>query len=247
MPEGETQPFAVKVGEFEGPLDMLLHLIERRKLHISDVSLAEITDEYVERIKSLPDISRDELADFIYVAATLLLIKSLSLLPGTTTTPEEQASIKDLERRLTLYKMAQRGGELIAEKYGAGKIFERGEIPRAIKFSFPPNITLDYIEASMHAALASLPRIIQKQQVSIEKTMTIEEAINGIINRIERAFRTSFREHAGGPKAERVSIIVNFLALLELIKRGSVTASQETPFDDITIENHTCAVPRYGE
>jgi len=245
MSSGTAQSFAVRVGEFDGPLDMLLHLIERRKLHISDVSLAQITDEYVSRIKELGDISREELADFIYIASTLLLIKSLWLLPGTKTTPEEQATIKDLEARLAIYQHAQKSGSLISRLFGSARLFIRGDIPRAIRFSYPKETTIDTIELSTRSVLASLPTRIVRPQVTISKSISIEEAINSIINKVEHSFQASFREHVGS-STERVSIIVHFLALLELVKRGSVTAAQDEAYSDIAIENHTPAVPKYG-
>src|SRR3989344_4073772 len=97
--------FKVKVGMFEGPLDLLLSLIEERKLHINDVSLAAVTDEYINYVKSLSELPVAQTANFILVASTLLLIKSQSLLPVLDLTPEEQGSIDDLERRLKLHKI----------------------------------------------------------------------------------------------------------------------------------------------
>ena len=96
--------FKVKVGEFEGPLELILDLIEKRKLHISDISLSQVADEFIEYIKSFEEFPMSDSADFILVASTLLLIKSKSLLPNLPLTEEEQGSIEDLENRLSAYK-----------------------------------------------------------------------------------------------------------------------------------------------
>ena len=100
MPED----FKVRVGEFEGPLELVLDLIEKRKMHISDVSLSQVADEFIEYIKSFEEFPIADSADFILVASTLLLIKSKSLLPNLQLTEEEQGSIEDLENRLASYK-----------------------------------------------------------------------------------------------------------------------------------------------
>src|SRR3989344_4019754 len=97
MPED----FKVKVGQFEGPLELILDLIEKRKLHISDLSLSQIADEFIEHTKSYEDFPISDSADFILIASTLLLIKSKSLLPNLSLTEEEQESIEDLENRLS--------------------------------------------------------------------------------------------------------------------------------------------------
>ena len=96
--------FKVRVGEFEGPLELLLDLIEKRKLHISDVSLSQVADEFIEYTKSIEDFPIADSADFILVASTLLLIKSKSLLPNLELTVEEEENIGELEKRLALYK-----------------------------------------------------------------------------------------------------------------------------------------------
>ena len=81
--------FKVKVGEFEGPMELLLNLIEEKKLHISQVSLATVADGFIDHLRLVDGENKKEIADFVLVASTLMLIKSLSLLPSLATTPEE--------------------------------------------------------------------------------------------------------------------------------------------------------------
>src|SRR5665647_1776763 len=101
--------YKIKQGTFEGPLELLLSLIEDKKLFVNEISLAEVTNEYISYIKSLSDVSSDKhIADvsyFILIAATLILIKSKSLLPDLSLTEDEEEKISDLEARLRLYKI----------------------------------------------------------------------------------------------------------------------------------------------
>ncbi|MCX6712768.1 MAG: segregation/condensation protein A, partial [Candidatus Vogelbacteria bacterium] len=98
------EEFLLKMANFEGPLDLLLSLIEKRKLHVSDVSLAQVTDDYIAFIRSGENISVENMANFILIASTLILIKSYSLISTLAVTEEEKADIKDLENRLKLYQ-----------------------------------------------------------------------------------------------------------------------------------------------
>src|SRR4051812_32375972 len=102
--------FLVKHEQFEGPLDLLLSLIEKRKLFINDISLAKVADDFINHIKNFEQFPIGESANFILIASTLLLIKSKSLLPTLQLTEEEQGSIEDLETRLKIYQRIKDGG-----------------------------------------------------------------------------------------------------------------------------------------
>src|SRR5665647_121039 len=97
-------PIAVKTSVYEGPLDLLLELIEKRKLLINDIALAAVTEEYIARINAMDTLPMGETAEFVALAATLLLIKSRSLLPLLNLTEEESKDIKELEYRLAVYQ-----------------------------------------------------------------------------------------------------------------------------------------------
>jgi segregation and condensation protein A len=115
--------FIVKTQSFEGPLDLLLELIEKKKLFISDISLAQVTDDFIEHIKNMGDIAIGESAHFILVASTLLLIKSKSLLPSLVLTEEEQGDIRNLEARLKIYKRIKEASQNVAKMFGDEVIF----------------------------------------------------------------------------------------------------------------------------
>jgi segregation and condensation protein A len=246
MPED----FKVKVGQFEGPLDLLLELIEKRKLHISDVALSKVADEFVEYIKSFDEEKSDyvpNLADFILVASTLLLIKSKSLLPNLELSEEEQGSIEDLEKRLVDYKRYKELAAGIQKMFGNFLYFaeERKEV--RIVFSPTPDITLGSLQEALNKALQNMPiKIAELPKVAVAKIISLEEMMEKLSERIEKNLRGSFRDFSKMGKVDKVEVIVGFLAMLELVKRGAVRVRQQNHFGDIEIESEETSVPVYS-
>src|SRR3954469_6101774 len=110
--------FTVKTQAFEGPLDLLLDLIEKRKLFVSDIALAKVTDDFIEHVRKFENLPMGESAHFILVASTLLLIKSKSLLPELALTDDEQGDIRDLETRLKIYKRIKDASKHVEKMFG---------------------------------------------------------------------------------------------------------------------------------
>ena len=102
-----SEKFSTRIGDFEGPLDLLLQLIEKNQLHISQVSIAQVADDYIAYITNLSNLPKREAADFLVIASTLMLIKSASLLPSLNLLPEEERGAEELELRLKLYQQMQ--------------------------------------------------------------------------------------------------------------------------------------------
>ena len=242
----ETSVFRIKTPVFEGPLELLLDLIERRKLLISDVSLSSVTDEYIEHIKQVEYFPIGDAAQFIYVAATLLLLKSKSLLPVLTLTEEETESIEDLERRLKLYKYFQNLGKKIQEIFGEHAIFQKSytKVTEPI-FSPPPELSPFVAHASVMEAIHKLPKKTFAPKVSVKKAISLDEMISSLTERIRQSLKMTFHEFAGHSKGEKVDVIVSFLAVLELVKREIISVKQEIHFEDIHIESNETGVPRY--
>ena len=238
--------FKVKIGMFEGPLDLLLNLIEERKLHINDVSLAAVTDEYINYVKSLSELPVAQTANFILVASTLLLIKSKSLLPVLDLTPEEQGSIDDLERRLKLHKLFKDLSRVVKEQFGLVALFPKTP-SKEVEPIFSPDktMTLPALGQSIRAVLAALPQKTFLPKAAVEKIMTLEQMIDRLSTRISSALKTSFRDFAGIGKAKKVEVILSFLAILELVKRGAISVTQNEHFEDIAIESGEGGVPKY--
>ncbi len=237
--------FTVKQTHFEGPLDLLLDLIEKRKLFVNDVSLAKVADDYIAYVKNLSEFPVADSAHFILIASTLLLIKSKSLLPTLNLTNEEQASIDDLQLRLKIYERMRDISQKLRPMFGKEFMFARGERKLDPVFSPDKDMTVANIFAAAGRVLASLPKREFLPKVMVDKVISLEEMISNLTERISSNLRMSFREFSGGKK-ERVHVIVSFLAMLELVKQGVINVTQERHFDDISMETGAdVSVPRY--
>jgi segregation and condensation protein A len=248
--------FVIKTEVFEGPLDLLLTLIEKRKLFINDISLAKVTDEYIQYVNRLGDYSLSDRTQFIYIASTLLLVKAKSLLPSMSLTEEEKTDVADLERRLKELEIMRRASETVQKMFGKNFIFPRGGFDGNFKSEMPElfaptsDTTLAQITEAIGRVLTSLPKKAPAvPKVNVKKTMSLEDMMVNLSKRIQNAVRMSFREFSGKDKidkAERVHVIVSFLAMLELVKQGVLDAHQEGLFDEIHMESQNIGVPRYS-
>ncbi|MDE2038079.1 MAG: segregation/condensation protein A [Patescibacteria group bacterium] len=239
-------PFTVKTQSFEGPLDLLLDLIEKRKLFVSDVSLAKVTDDFIGYVGRAGAMPMGESAHFILVASTLLLIKSRSLLPDLALTQEEQGDIRDLETRLKIYQRIKDASAQVKTLFGADMIFGKSQAP-AIRPVFAPDpaFTLERALASVRSLIDRLPKTERLPQVTVKKVVSLEETIASLAERIQSQLKLSFRQFASGHKGEKVGVIVSFLAMLELVKNGVLHVTQDAAFGDITMETRDVGVPRY--
>lgn len=247
----EKQAYLVKSGTFEGPLEHLLTLVESRKLFINEVSLAQVTNDYLAYIKTLPKYHMEELTGFIIVAATLILIKSRSLLPGLELTPEEKENITDLETRLIMYQKSKELGEVIRKIYGKNRIHlgtrRLGSHPI---WSPDKNVEKNILHTIALELLQKIPdEKLENPEVKIMKVMSIDEMISDLTERITSQMSLSFKQFSKHPnpedeKHQRVHTIISFLALLEMIREGIIDALQENTESDITISklNHETTV-----
>ncbi len=228
-------PFAVKNEKFEGPLELLLDLIEKRKFFINDISLAKVADDYVAYVKTVGDFPLSESAQFVLIASTLLLIKSKSLLPSLELSEDEKGNIADLERRLALYKIYRERAAALRSVFGKKILFAREERKIIPVFSPDASMKLTGIFESMRAVLANLPQKQFLPKAVVDKVISLEEMISNLTNRITAGLKMSFKDFAKD-KEGRINIIVSFLAMLELVKQGVIRVVQERHFDDIVME-----------
>ncbi len=238
--------FQIKTETFEGPLDLLLQLIEKRKFFINDISLAKIADDYIEAVEAHPEFSMADTANFIFIASTLVLIKSRSLLPTLSLTNEEVGDIENLKRRLELYARTKELSVHVEARFGKQVLFPKG-ISKHTVVSFAPgeDVTLQNIFERLASILSHLPKIEITPRAVVKKMISLEDTMAKLLRRIESHLKTSFQKFSGLGRAEKVNVIVSFLAVLELIKRGSIHAEQTENFADIEIETREVSVPRY--
>lgn len=237
-------PYAVRTHTFEGPLDVLLDLIAERKLAINTISLAEVTQgyfAYLEALKSSQGITKEqygEIAEFLRVAATLILIKSKSLLPGFHLSPEEEKDVSDLEERLKIYQRVRELADALGERYRHPRpVFLRDPFV-GIEQTFIPPRTFDLAQLPgiMEGLLGAIPGREQLPEKKVREIVSLEDKIQELKERIERGLARSFAEFVGSDK-DHTNVIVSFLALLELVKVGAVSARQEEQFGHIAMES----------
>ena len=238
--------FTVKTKTFEGPLDLLLDLIEKHKLFINDVSLAQVTDDFIAHVRACDNLPMAESAHFILVASTLLLIKSKSLLPGLALTEDEQGDIRDLETRLKIYQRLKDASVHVKKMFGDQVIFPQSQSRQLnVVFAPTPEITLERALVILKDIIKQLPKNEKLSQVVVKKVVSLEEMIGTLTSRITRHLQMSFKDFTKDHKHDRVNVIVSFLAMLELVKQGLLQVSQERIFGDINMETKEVSVPRY--
>jgi segregation and condensation protein A len=246
MTEDISSTYQVKAGSFEGPLELLLSLIESRKLFVNEISLADVTNDYISYIKSIKERSNEKhIADvsyFILIAATLILIKSKSLLPNLQLTEDENEKITDLEQRLKIYQIIKNASILVKDNFGVKIIFMPNDrIWSEPIFSPDPLITISNISNSIKEVINKIPKKIEKlPEIEVKKIINIDQIINSLTDRIQNAMNFSFKEfsqshNATNQEEAKVHIIVSFLAMLELVREGLIEVIQNTSFGDIEI------------
>jgi segregation and condensation protein A len=236
----------IKTHIFEGPLDLLLDLIEKRKLLINDISLAAVTDEFLSRVKSMERLPVSDTAEFVSLAATLLLIKSRSLLPYLELSGEEEQDIKQLEYRLAVYQIIKNAARGLPKRTS---LLYEGGIPDFDPLFVPDqSITVQSLRNAATMLMEGFPQLVKLPAVAVKKIVSLEEMVERLSGRVSSALRLSFKEFSGlhkGKEAVRGEVIISFLALLELVKQGIISATQEAEFGDITLESDTVSEPTY--
>lgn len=235
----EISSYHVTLPVFEGPLDLLLHLIEREELDITAISLVQVTDQYLAYIEGLKHVNADMLADFLVIAARLILIKSQALLPRPPAPPgeEEEDPGEQLARQLREYKRFKEVAKGLAEREAARlRSFVRVASP--LKSQSQVNlegVTLEALVEAVCRALAKTPPAPLVNHVVRPYTITIEEQVELILQRAHAGGRFSFLSLLS-EMPSREEIVVTFLAMLELLKRGFVRVYQEELFGEIFVE-----------
>lgn len=238
-----AEDYIVHSGSFEGPLELLLSLVEKRKLFVNEISLSQVTDDYLGYIHGLTGLPMEQVANFIVVAATLILVKSRSLLPNLDLTPEERTEITDLESRLKLYGLIQDITSKVKIVYGQQIIFKAPVRKwREAVFNPDPIMTVRNLAQTVMEVLARLPVNEIKPEITIQTVISIEDRIQSITSRISSGLKTNFRELSSvgkdmveDSKEYRTYVIVSFLAMLELVRGGIIDCLQDSQFGDIEL------------
>lgn len=235
-----TEPYRVQLPVFDGPLDLLLRLIEEQALDITVVALAQVTDQFLTHVRALQTPDPRVLADFLTVAAKLVLIKSRSLLPKPPPLPEDEEGEEDvgeaLARQLREYQQFKQLAAQLGAREAAGlRMFTRELPPTELPVPLGlGSVQLDDLIAAFRRALTRLPASPTPETPIQPHTITIEGKMEALRERLRHG-PLSFSVWLAEAHT-RYEVIAAFLALLELIKQRQVTARQANPFAEIWLD-----------
>lgn len=229
--------YRIKLDQFEGPLDLLLNLIEEQKLDVTRLSLAKVADQYLEYLNEKENITLENLAEFLTIASRLILIKSKALLPLLELSGEEEAEIKDLEQQLAEYKKFKEVSRRIGEMFNSPRrIFSRESFSGTRIFFYPPpNANIFDLKKSFQKILDEIPVPEKLEEEIVREVITIEEKISHLQNMLQQKMEASFSEIISGAK-NKIEVIVSFLAILELVKQRIINVEQNGLFNEIKLK-----------
>lgn len=234
----QSSGYTVNTPVYEGPLDLLLQLIERAELDVTAIALATVTDQYLSYIRALQDARADEISAFLVIAAKLIQIKSEALLPRPPVREVgEEDPAEALARQLRIYKQFKEIANFLEEREAQG-------LHAYLRLAPPPKVEgrLDLSDITLADLLEAAESVFMNERekhslgsvISAPK-VTIREKIAYIADALGKGKNSNFKLLVGSAKS-RLEIVVTFLALLELVKRYRVAAHQEALFGDIEIE-----------
>lgn len=236
--------YQVKLEVFEGPLDLLLKLIEQEALDITAISLARVTDQYLSYLQVVEQVRPGDLADFMVIAARLLLIKSRALLPKPPQIIEEKEEEvgDDLVRQLREYRLFKQAAQFLATREQAGLRMYPRTLPATKTQTWKPK--LDLGNTCLDDLIRALRNLLEQAEEAGETLdftphrVTIEQKIEQITRHLAQTPSITFRhllEHA----TSRLEVIVTLLAVLELIRTRQIVAQQEQLFGEIVISSRS--------
>ncbi len=232
--------FSITQPTFQGPIELLLNLIEQRKLSISDISLATVADEYVSYVRGNQTYPLGEVTQFVWVASTLVLIKAKSLLPELDLTSEESQDVFLLQERLRKLSLVREFGNLLVGEWGVRPLFRSpSRFSHIEAFTPGKNVTLFELQSAVDR-IFSKPVLelddVEFAEVAVPSVIRIEDIMNRISTVLSSGTRGSYKSLIEGVTEKR-SLIVTFLALLEMARQMELAVEQQEAFADITFGN----------
>jgi len=228
--------YNIKTEKFEGPLDLLLSLIEGEKLDITEISLAKITDKFLSETSTLDPRAHD-VAEFMLVAARLLYLKSKVLLP-TLETAEEEAEVQDLKDKLEIYKKYREAAQEFSSILNKNQRSYSAKKPRINipTFTPPKGVDLGDLWRVFNKLLKDMPQELAREEIEIPtEKVTVEEKIIHLETIFSKKKIHKF-SHIISESKSRVEAIVIFLALLEMVKCKKLKFSQKNSFEEIELK-----------
>lgn len=238
----ETNKYAIKIENFEGPLDLLCHLIDKNKMNINDIRLSEITAQYIEYINKMEEMNLEVTSEFLIMASTLIYLKSKSLLPKQNE-EEEEISEEELLRRIIEYKKYKEITKTLRAMYekNATRLYK---LPDQIQLP-KQKLEREYDKSTIVEAYENIVKIntekVNENASNIEKiaitdkytvASKVKEILKELVNRPKFIFNALFSLN----KCEKEEVVTAFSGLLELSRRNKVITNQDRIFGDISVE-----------
>ena len=241
----KTNKYLLKLDNFEGPLDLLCHLVDKNKMDIYKVNISEIADQYIEYIGTMQDLKLEITSEFLVMASTLLYLKSKSLLPRVDTEGEEELTEEELISRIIEYKKYKEVSGKLRELFNDfskrfSKLPEKIELPKKKiekKYSYIQisNIYEGLIEKSKNKMNQNAINI---EKIAILDKVTITSKVKDIVKELAKKKRIIFNKLCLAKKYNKLETITAFSGMLELSKRNSIITEQKNTFGDILIEKN---------
>ena len=238
----ESKKYAIKIENFEGPLDLLCHLIDKNKMNIYDIKISDIADQYIEYINQMEELNLEVTSEFLIMASTLLYIKSKGLLPNQVEAEEELTEEQLIERIIEYKKYKE-----ITSKFRASyeefskrffKIAEVIELPKQkleVEYTTDilPDIYKNLVERNNEKINQNAKNI---EKIAIVETYTVASKVKEMFKELIRKPKFVFNKLYSVSKCNKQEVVTAFTGLLELSRRNKVTTVQEELFGDITVE-----------
>ena len=238
----ETNKYAIKIENFEGPLDLLCHLIDKNKMDICDIKISEITDQYIEYINQMEKLNLEITSEFLIMASTLLYLKSKTLLP-VQQEEEKELTEEELLRRIIEYKRYKEIAKVLRENYETFskrtyKLPDEIELPkqkleRNYDKELIPKIYADVINKNEKRINQNAKNI---EKIAITDTYTVGSKVKEMYRALLKNRRFVFNKLFPKGKCNKNEVVTAFSGLLELSRRSKVITKQEELFGDITVE-----------
>lgn len=241
----ESQIYSIKTNDFEGPLDLLCHLIDKNKMDICDINISDITDQYIEYLNKMEELNLEIASEFLIMASTLLYLKSRTLLPvvENSDSDEKELTEEELLQRIIEYKKYKENSEKLRIMYqeNSRRIFKDEE---KIKF---PKKKLD-IELNYSLIVSAYSKIIEKnknrlnknakniKKIAITDIYTVSSKVKEMYKELIRNKRFVFNNLYSQNQCNKEEVVTAFTGLLEMSRRSKVQTSQEALFGDILVE-----------
>ncbi len=238
----ETTKYAIKIENFEGPLDLLCHLIDKNKMNINDIKISEIADQYLEYVNQMQEMNLDITSEFLVMASTLLYLKSKSLLPKQEN-EEQELTEEELIRRIIEYKKYKEITNKFKENF---LLYSRRYFKQEEKINLPvqkieeqydntliPQIYEDLIKRNEEKINANAKNV---EKLAITETYTVAEKVKEMFRELSRNRKFIFNKLFSIRKRNKQEVVTAFSGLLELSRRNKVVTEQEEVFGKILVE-----------